>query len=99
MKPINYVLIGFGGIAEHRIAREGFACGHTRTKVRPETVLIGATDLQMNRYRFGLRWIASTNGQTFKLTGLKTFIKGLFKNTPDPFWRATRWTARMDLTT
>lgn len=60
LRPINYVLVGFGGIAENRIAKEGFACGSTRLKAFPDAVLIGATDVNVARREavtaLGLKW-------------------------------------------
>jgi len=57
VKPVNYALIGFGGIAENRIAREGFACGAGGL---PEAVLLGAADVNPARREavtaMGLRW-------------------------------------------
>ena len=32
MAKIRYALIGFGGIAENRVAKEGFACDKRRFK-------------------------------------------------------------------
>ena len=60
MKPVGYVLIGFGGIAEHRIAREGFACDRNRFSALSEAVLIGAVDVNPARRAaaaaLGLKW-------------------------------------------
>jgi predicted dehydrogenase len=60
VKPVNYVLIGFGGIAETRIAREGFACGSTRFEPPANAVLIGAMDVNPARGEavsaLGLKW-------------------------------------------
>jgi predicted dehydrogenase len=60
VKSVNYVLIGFGGIAETRIAREGFACGGTRFEPPANAVLIGATDVNPARREavtaLGLKW-------------------------------------------
>lgn len=62
MKPVNYALIGFGGIAENRIAKEGFACVGWRDDL-PEANLIGATDVNPARREavaaMGLRWYES----------------------------------------
>jgi 1,5-anhydro-D-fructose reductase (1,5-anhydro-D-mannitol-forming) len=60
VKQVNYALIGFGGIAETRIAREGFACGSGRVGELPEAVLLGAADVNPARREavtaLGLRW-------------------------------------------
>ena len=60
MKIVRYALIGFGGIAENRIAKEGFACDHARFKPLKQAALVGATDLNPQRRRaaeaLGLRW-------------------------------------------
>ena len=49
MSKIKYALIGFGGIAENRIAKEGFACDRTRFQPLPNAELIGATDVNPAR--------------------------------------------------
>ncbi|MGI5831137.1 MAG: Gfo/Idh/MocA family protein [Thermoguttaceae bacterium] len=61
MKKIKYALIGFGGIAENRIAKEGFACDKHRFTSRPdEYELIGVTDVNPARKAaadaLGLHW-------------------------------------------
>lgn len=57
---VGYGLIGFGGIAEHRIAAEGFACDRERFEPLTDATLIGATDCNPARReaveRLGLRW-------------------------------------------
>ncbi len=60
MSKVRYALIGFGGIAESRIAKEGFACDTTRFKPLKQAVLVGATDLNPKRKKaaqaLGLTW-------------------------------------------
>ena len=60
MRRIRYVLVGFGGIAENRVAREGFACDRKRFKPPRNAVLVGATDLNPARRAaaeaLGLKW-------------------------------------------
>lgn len=46
---IRYAMIGFGGIAEHRLAREGFALDRTRFAPLAEAELVGATDVNPAR--------------------------------------------------
>jgi predicted dehydrogenase len=57
---INYALIGFGGIAENRISREGFGLDARRFRPHPTAALIGATDLDRSRRSaaeaLGLAW-------------------------------------------
>jgi len=58
-RQVRYALIGFGGIAERRIAAEGFGTGRPAS-ARGEAELIGATDLVQGRRQaaenLGLRW-------------------------------------------
>ena len=60
MRKIRYVLVGFGGIAENRVAKEGFACDRKRFKPLKNAVLVGATDLNPARHAaaeaLGLKW-------------------------------------------
>ena len=60
MRKIRYVLVGFGGIAENRVAKEGFACDKRRFKPLKNAVLVGATDLNPARQtaaeQLGLKW-------------------------------------------
>ena len=49
MAKIKYVLVGFGGIAENRVAKEGYACDKKRFKPLKNAVLTGATDLNPAR--------------------------------------------------
>ena len=44
MGKVKYVLIGFGGIAENRIAKEGFACDTSRFAKLQNAELVGAFD-------------------------------------------------------
>ena len=60
MKKIRYVLVGFGGIAENRVAKEGYACDKKRFKPLKNAVLVGAMDLNPARQKaaeaLGLKW-------------------------------------------
>ncbi len=61
MSKINYGLIGFGGIAENRVAKEGFARDVARFPNPPaEYALLGACDLNPARKgaaeALGLKW-------------------------------------------
>ena len=60
MSKIRYALIGFGGIAENRVAKEGFACDKRRFKPLKNAVLVGAMDLNPSRRAaaeaLGLKW-------------------------------------------
>ena len=62
MAKIKYVLVGFGGIAENRVAKEGYACDKKRFKPLKNAILIGATDLNPARQKaaeaLGLKWYA-----------------------------------------
>ena len=57
---IKYVLVGFGGIAENRVAKEGYACDVKRFKALPNAQLVGAMDLNPAREAaakaLGLKW-------------------------------------------
>jgi len=61
---VRYAILGFGGIARNRIAREGFACDRKRFKPLPGVELVGATDLnpgQANAAQdLGLKWYPSS---------------------------------------
>jgi len=65
MNKIKYAIIGFGGIAENRIAKEGFACDTARFGALEKAELIGATDVNPARQEaaeaLGLKWYASTD--------------------------------------
>ena len=60
MEKVKYGLIGFGGIAENRIAKEGFACDKARFAELDNAVLVGATDVNPARKAaaeaLGLKW-------------------------------------------
>ncbi len=66
MKNITYAIVGFGGIAENRIAKEGFALDSARFKAIPNVRLIGATDICSSRKsaaeNMGLTWFDSVDG-------------------------------------
>ena len=57
---VKYALVGFGGIAENRVAKEGFACDRRRFKALKFAELVGATDLNPARQKaaeaLGLKW-------------------------------------------
>jgi len=63
MKKVRYGLVGFGGIAENRVAKEGFACDRKRFAPLKKAVLAGAFDLNPARRSaveaLGLKWYAS----------------------------------------
>ncbi len=63
MKKVKYAIIGFGGIAENRIAKEGFGCDKSRFNGLPNAELIGAFDMNPARESaakaLGLRWYKS----------------------------------------
>lgn len=65
MSKIKYAIIGFGGIAENRIAKEGFACDRSRFAPLTNAVLIGATDINPARRAaveaLGLKWYDSAD--------------------------------------
>ena len=60
---VKYVLVGFGGIAENRVAKEGYACDVKRFKALKNAQLVGATDLNPARQAaaeaLGLKWYPS----------------------------------------
>jgi predicted dehydrogenase len=64
MHKVKYAIIGFGGIAENRIAREGFGLDKDRFAGHPRAELVGATDKNATRKdaatRLGLTWYDST---------------------------------------
>ena len=49
MRKIGYAIIGFGGIAENRIAAEGFGLDKDRFAGHPRTELVGVTDTNPDR--------------------------------------------------
>lgn len=60
---IKYALIGFGGIAENRVAKEGFACDVVRFEPLKHAQLVGAVDMNPARQTaaeaLGLKWYAN----------------------------------------
>ncbi|MEN6427694.1 MAG: Gfo/Idh/MocA family oxidoreductase [Phycisphaerales bacterium] len=65
MRKIGYAIIGFGGIAENRIAQEGFGIDTSRFAGHPNATLLGVTDTNRSREeaasRLGLRWYDSVD--------------------------------------
>ncbi|TSA23040.1 gfo/Idh/MocA family oxidoreductase [bacterium] len=65
MKTVRYAIAGFGGIAENRIAKEGFAMDSTRFKPLPNARLTGAMDISAARKsaakKMGLKWFDSVD--------------------------------------
>ena len=65
MGKIKYALIGFGGIAENRIAKEGFALDKERFSPLHNAELTGATDInpdiKNNVETLGLTWYDSAD--------------------------------------
>ena len=63
MKKIKYGLIGFGGIAENRIAKEGFGLGLSAGSANSSFELIAAMDINPERASaaesLGLKWYKS----------------------------------------
>jgi len=65
MRKIKYAIIGFGGIAENRIAKEGFGVDSRRAGIagHPLAELIGVADVNPARQeaaaKLGLRWYDS----------------------------------------
>lgn len=63
MEKIRYAIAGFGGIAENRVAKEGFACDRNRFAPLEKAILIGATDMNPARKNaaeaLGLNWYDS----------------------------------------
>ena len=63
MEKVRYALIGFGGIAENRIAKEGFGCDFSRFNGVDGAELIGAFDLVPQRRnaveKLNLKWYDS----------------------------------------
>ncbi len=57
---VRYAVIGFGGIAENRVAKEGYACDTTRFEPLKLAQLVGATDMNPARKEaaeaLGLKW-------------------------------------------
>ena len=65
MRTVGYAIIGFGGIAENRIAREGFGLDGSRFAGHPHATLMGVTDVNGTRReaaaRLGLKWYDSAD--------------------------------------
>ncbi len=63
MAKVKYVLVGFGGIAENRVAKEGYACDVKRFKALKNAVLVGAMDVNPARQKaaeaLNLRWYSN----------------------------------------
>ena len=64
MDPVKYGIVGFGGIAENRVAKEGFALDRCRFDgVDLPMILVAATDINPKRKEnaavLGLRWYDS----------------------------------------
>ena len=62
MSKVKYAMVGFGGIAENRLAKEGFACDKSRFAPLDNAELVAATmSIQGGREPRGpgLRWHAS----------------------------------------
>ena len=63
MAKVRYVVIGFGGIAENRVAKEGYACDRGRFRPLKTARLAGAMDMNPARRdaaeALGLKWYAS----------------------------------------
>ena len=60
MAKVRYAIIGFGGIAENRVAKEGYACDKARFAPLKSAELVGAYDLFAGRKEaaaaLGLKW-------------------------------------------
>ena len=50
-RKVRYAIIGFGGIAENRIAKEGFACDTKRFAPLKNAELVGVTDINLARQK------------------------------------------------
>ncbi|MBQ7403782.1 MAG: Gfo/Idh/MocA family oxidoreductase [Lentisphaeria bacterium] len=65
MAKVKYGLIGFGGIAENRVAKEGYACDKNRFAPLQFAELVAATDINQGRKEaaeaLGLKWFASAD--------------------------------------
>jgi predicted dehydrogenase len=63
LNKIKYGIIGFGGIAENRIAKEGFGLDKTRFNKHPTAELVAVMDLNPERQiaaeSLGLKWYIS----------------------------------------
>ena len=65
MAKVKYAIIGFGGIAENRVAKEGYACDKARFAPLQYAELTGAFDLNPARKSaaeaLGLKWYGSVD--------------------------------------
>ncbi|MGB2869489.1 MAG: Gfo/Idh/MocA family oxidoreductase [Bacteroidota bacterium] len=65
MKTVRYAIVGFGGIAENRIAKEGFALDSLRFRRIPNVQLVAAADISVARKsaaeKMGLEWFDSVD--------------------------------------
>ncbi len=65
MEKVRYAIVGFGGIAENRIAKEGFALDSARFRPIPNVRLVGVTDISVARKsaakKLGLKWFDSVD--------------------------------------
>ena len=65
MAKVKYAIIGFGGIAENRVAKEGYACDKSRFAPLQYAELTGAFDLNPARKSaaeaLGLKWYDSVD--------------------------------------
>lgn len=65
MSKVKYAMVGFGGIAENRLAKEGFACDKSRFSPLDNAELVAATDVNQGRQAaaaaLGLRWYADVD--------------------------------------
>ncbi len=65
MKKLKYGIIGFGGIAENRIAKEGFGLDSLRYQGHESAELVGVTDIDQSRRSaaeaLGLKWYSSAD--------------------------------------
>ncbi|MCK4291682.1 MAG: Gfo/Idh/MocA family oxidoreductase [Planctomycetes bacterium] len=63
MRKIRYAIIGFGGIAENRIAKEGFGVDRERFAGHAQAELMGVADMNPARQeaatKLGLKWYDS----------------------------------------
>ncbi len=64
MGKVKYAIVGFGGIAENRIAKEGFGVDTNRFTGHAQAELVGVTDVNGARKaaaaELGLKWYDST---------------------------------------
>lgn len=65
MERVRYAIIGFGGIAENRLAKEGFCVDRARFEAHPAAQLAGVTDVDGRRRKaaesLGLKWFETTD--------------------------------------